>query len=316
MFLILFHHFEVHAISDGDAYHSIYRLTYPFFICGVNLFFMISGWCQIKSPFRALVKTAVMVSAFFLVNALLCCIVGTNEPIWKSFAKVILFPLTATGYWFISVYALLIIIAPIVNIAFRNMDIKSLRWFVGLFTAFTVYSCGVMHNMSNANGYSFTQGLYMYCLAAYLRRDEELFKKIKRSWLIVGYFAVIIICAIVMSWLWIPADLYYNSLPMVLAASLLFLYVTRFKFQSKLVNRLGAASLGCYLLQDGLFGVSYFYGVMHKWFVAYPTLQWMGMYAAVFIAIWVASLLLTPPIQRIAKAAASISLPFTKRVTL
>jgi hypothetical protein len=301
MSLILVHHFEAHAICDGEAYRNIYRFIYPFLFCGVNLFFMISGWCQIKSPIRGIIKLGVTLFIFYLINQLLLLAVGCDVS-WIGSLKAFFFPFTKTQYWFIQVYLLLLVVSPFLNVGINSLDIKKLRVVMALFTFITVYSCGIGHNLSNPNGYSFCQGMYMYCLAAYLRRDEQLRSRLKKSWMLIGYFVILIISGLFnMSWDYALQDLQYNSLPMILAAAFLFLILIKYKFQSKFVNRLGAASLGCYLLQDGIFGNTYFYNLMHGWFTSYPALEWMAMHAGVFIAFWLVALLIMPVVSRFAQ---------------
>jgi peptidoglycan/LPS O-acetylase OafA/YrhL len=301
---ILIVHFIGHTLWDTIPL-SLSKILQYFVNNGVNLFFMISGWCMIKHPIKGIVKLIVTVFLFSIINVALCIGTGIKVEPYLVIIKTV-FPITTSAYWFIKPYLLLLILSPIINKGLNNIDLKSLRLVIALFSVFTVYSCGIAHNICNSNGYTFGQGLYMYCLATYLRRDNILYKNLRSYWLIAGFVFLAMASGIFAITSNLAEEhLYYNSLPNILSTTFLFLFLIRFKFQNKIVNRLGSASFGCYLLQDGDFGNYYFYGIMHDWSQSYLKMQWIGIYTAIFVAIWVASLLLSPIINRFANFIAS-----------
>lgn len=289
MSMILIVHFMTHAIGRRTMAPGMYATLSPFVTGGITLFFLITGWFGVKFKWRGILKFIWTIFLFSVINVLLC--IGFDKmPDTQTLIDTVLFPVSRGKYWFMQVYLGLLLTAPLLNAGLRELSLKDLRIVTAVLTLFTVYSCGIGHNQCNTTGSTYMQGVYLYCLGYYLHRDDTLYRRIPQ-W---GCIAIYLLMKGGMA-IWLRHDwtminfLSYNSLPALIGEVALFLFFARLHFKSKFVNYLGAASFGCYLLQDGLFGKSYFYGVMHGWYQQHTLMEVLAIYAGVFVAIWTAA---------------------------
>lgn len=293
MSMILIIHFLNHAIYVDDQNNDIYRLISPFFISGVNLFFLISGWFQIKLSLKSLYKLIITIVIFTIVNAIGYVIYGGGgSESYATLLKLLAFPISGNYYWFIAVYLGLIIISPIINMGLENLDSRNLRIVMILYTIFTVYSCGIGHNICNSNGYTFGQAIYLYCLAYWIKQEEGLLNKIPR----IAYLLIAVIFTLITAILFrltgILSITAYNSIFIILISIAILLYFSKLYFTNKYVNRIATASLGCYLLQDGLLG-RIVYNWQHSMVETQSTIFSMVIFILSFFIIWIVSFLVT-----------------------
>jgi hypothetical protein len=286
MSMILILHFMTHGFTRKTMAPGMYCTLSPFVSGGISLFFLITGWFGVKFKWRGVLKFIWTIFIFTIVNILLCACVG-KLPGTETLTWTILFPVSRGKYWFMQVYLALLLTAPLLNAGLRELSLKDLRVLIGVLTLFTIYSCAIGHNLCNITGQTYMQGIYLYCLGHYLHRDDTLYRRIPQWGCIAIYLVMKGIIALCLRYKWSLINyLNYNSLPALIAAVALFIVFTRLKFRSKFVNYLGAASFGCYLLQDGLFGNQYFYGVMHRWYLENSLWVVIGLSALTYLGIW------------------------------
>lgn len=294
MSMIVLSHFLWFGVTEESIPLAIFYFIVPFLACGVNLFFMISGWFQIRCSFRSIFKLAITLLLFAFFNRLITFpFVDINT--WNGIFKVMFFPISDSSYWFIKVYLFLIITSPLINLGISQMSLSALRRFMALFVFFTVYSCGIGGNICNTN-FCYLQGALMYCLGYYLKRDYALFSFVSKTKAIAAAIILLTICgtgSATVRILGIFAT--YNSI-MIIAASVIIFYIfTKMKLQSRAVNLVASSALGCYLLQDGYFGWHFMYDWMHKIFISdNPLIIRLFIYSCVFIGIWMVSLAVSP----------------------
>lgn len=290
--MILIHHFLLHAIQP-DTIEGIYPYLNAFVYCGVNLFFLISGWFGIRLTLRALIKIVGMVFLYTLINYMLVWIF-CGEWDFRKVMKFLFFPISSCNYWFIKVYVLMMLTSPLINSGLRSLKSNQLRSFVILFSFFIMYSCAMGSNYTNPDGYSYVNALYLYCLAYYLRVDSSLFLRLPKGLYILGY----VLLSILGGYLTVVSPVLglmmkYNGLITVLSSALLLLCFSRLTFKSNLINRISSAALGCYLLQDGVFGSGYLYGFLHGVYVTHPLTQSVMVFIGFFLGTWIVSYVLT-----------------------
>lgn len=301
--MILLNHFLWQGITEESISSSLFNFLVPFVACGVNLFFLISGWFQVKCNFKSIFKLLITIFLFICVNHIIS-IPFVEDDVFHKFYQHVLFPISMSPYWFIKVYLALIITSPILNYGLNNMNIVTLRRFVVLFIFFTTYSCAIGGNLSNQRGFSYLQGCMMYCLGYYLKRDCNLFVQIKKRWIFLVFLSLQLISALGLSMFrYFGIFATYNSIFIILASVALFLFFTKLNTQSNVINTIAAASLGCYLLQDGYFGWQFLYKWLHNVFLSANV--WyikVSIYVGVFIGIWIVSLILSPLVKLIANS--------------
>ena len=258
MCMIMIHHFIHHALHLSLVHPIIYKLVTPFFFCGVNLFFLISGWFGIKCSLKSIWNLCFIVLAFSVVNFLLCLAAGCPVS-GDTWLNEFLFPVSFSHYWFLKVYLALIIVAPLVNKGLDSLTVPQLRWLMAALTIFNIYSCPFGHNLTNADGYSFMQGLFMYTVARYLTLDKTLLQWLRNRPALLFYFLFLIVDA-GLSLRWNMEGIHaYNSVFVVGASLSLFVYLSSQPINSNAINYIATGALGCYLLQDGIFGEKFFY---------------------------------------------------------
>lgn len=294
MSMILCGHFMSHGLDHTIRGTQFYHILEPFFICGVNLFFLISGWYGIRFSVKGAVKLIVLTFFFVVVNLFLCAAVGV-EVTSQNIIDVFLFPISRSSYWFMMVYFALYILAPVLNAAIRSMDRKQFLSVVIMLTIFNCYSCSIGDNYVSQAGYTVMQAIWLYCVAACLRRYEYVFLRVRPS----VYILIFILSTIINIF---PHRYEYNSPLVVVPSVAFFLAFIHLRFRNTVVNSIASASLGAYLLQDGMFGHSFFYlQVIEKHYIHLKQTYLHGVsirmvlfLLVIFILIWLASWLLTP----------------------
>lgn len=261
---------------------------------------MISEWFGINLSIKGVVKLCTTILLFNLINTILCYTVGIDIPIGITVHE-ILWPISTNRYWFISAYLLLMITSPLIYTGLKNMTLKQTRLFMLLFTFYTIYSSNLGMNECNVKGYSFLQGLYMYCLAYYLKL-ENIADRFTKLQCIAGYLCISLLMGIVFAvWHRFSEFCHYNNILVIIATISVFFFCLKLNIKNnKIINTLAAASLGCYLLQEGVFDKKFVYGWMTEWYLNYPSLIWILVFMLVFIGTWAASLLVSKPISIIA----------------
>lgn len=288
MSMIVIHHFLLNAITPAAIPNNLFAVLDSFVYAGVNVFFLISGCFLIKLSFRSIVKFAVTIFYFCVINIILSLITGI--PVGKSiYLKTLFYPISGGQYWFIQVYFMLMLTAPLINAGIKSFTKEQLRNLLILFSAGILYSCAI----SSLASYSYLQGLYLYVLGYYLYTYRP-FSRVS-----AGMFLLIFIICCLLSGLggYMTSDVYfgrYNNVFMIVGAVSLLLCFERFDFHSSIVNAISGAALGCYLLQDGYYGSMYFY----MWQSDYVGTHGLGfgtimMFTVSFLSIWALSFVLT-----------------------
>lgn len=68
MSMIIIGHFMVHAIFRDIPDSRVHHFLTPFFICGVNLFFLLSGYFKIRLSLSSIFRLIVLIISFRLVS--------------------------------------------------------------------------------------------------------------------------------------------------------------------------------------------------------------------------------------------------------
>lgn len=293
MSLIVIHHFILHVLRGIYPSSDLLTLIGAFFICGVNLFFLISGYFGIRLSIMSIAKLITLIIFFEILNYIFLYISG-HEINLEAIMNLILFPISKSEYWFLQVYLLLMACAPIINCGLSNLPLKELRFCIILLTLLTIWSCAIGHNLSNPNGYTFLQGVYIYCMGYFLHRDIKF-----RSLLSSNKGLTLFLCSSICSGCGIvllksPFWTAYNGLPIIAASIGLFSVFVHLDFHSRIINVIAHSSLGVYLLQDGIFGHTFLYDWQKDMSIQLNnTLYTFVFFICSFFALWVIAIVLT-----------------------
>lgn len=305
MSMILCGHFVNHSL--GIVTDTIYILTEPFFISGINLFFLISGWFGIRFSIRSLVRLIVTVVLFTAVSLGLLAIQGVYVS-QEDISNILMWPVSKSVYWFVAVYLMLFMVSPVLNGGLAAMTRRQTGLCVLLMTLLCVYGGYFAGNYVNVNGKSFIQAVWLYVTAHWLRQCMPLISRVNRNWWLVAFLAAKGVFIALLFRNGIVDKFFYHNNPLTVAASVaLFLYFTQLRFRNTAVNVIAKGVFGCYLLQDGLFGHRFMYAKITE--IHNNACGMYGVYEGLlhsvaacfvaFVAIWCVSLILTPVVDRI-----------------
>lgn len=299
----VFNHGLHYTLFNGERAFGMQAL----FVCGVNLFFLISGWFGIRFSLRSLIKLLTLTFFFSALNLIGLWIAGVEMGSWDV-VKIFLFPVSKSRYWFIMVYMAMIILSPMLNAALKAMSKRTFNRFLLLFTLFNLYSCGLGFNYVNVNGYTIIQAVWLYFVAHWLHDNESLFNRVGSGWYLALFVFFSVITAVMIYVTHRYEWMNYNAPLVVFSSVFLFLYFSRLNLRSVGINRVAACAFGCYLLQDGRFGENFLYGFMRTAYVNIvhnnslvdAFVKYSGLFVATILIIWIASAIFTPVANRLA----------------
>lgn len=102
--MIVIGHIMGHGVHIRDFFPITYWLLSPFWCCGVNLFFWISGYFQIRLSIQSLFKFVFTVFFFSTVNIALLYLVKYDVDYGILILQDIFFPVSRSPYWFMAAY--------------------------------------------------------------------------------------------------------------------------------------------------------------------------------------------------------------------
>lgn len=320
MLMIIGHHLACHGVQhclDSDSYilynqgSSFHQLFVNFLLpggnVGVGLFFMLTGFFQVDKKKFSLLK--LLIESFFY-GILLYIVFGATEligiehfslSIKESFsflAKSLLTPLSGGAWWFVSSYAMLLLLSPTINSFLEKLN--KTGWIVTLIVAWLLwYSFG---SISGTDYYNVARGVLFYFFGACIKKYGNANKKQHtRRYLWGG-----ILC-----WLLSSITTYYmtalmtldnytikykmirtllsllNSsvlIPLCVICFFCFFYSLKTK-NSALINLIASTTFGIYLLHDSLIGRKLIWYDWLKVDALYITSDFFPLYCLLFIAI-------------------------------
>lgn len=221
-------------------------------------------------------------------------------------------PISRSGYWFIMVYALLMLLSPILNAGLKTMTKRQITVITVLLTIYCIYGAHWGDNYTNTGGYTITQAIWLYVTAHWLRLYSDKLSGINKYWFLSCFGIVSILFMVCLNYSILPNKVFqYNSLLTFVSSLSIFLFFTRLKFRSSLVNSIAPAAFGCYMIQDGVLGHEFLYAEIRRIFMELrdtldspeSLVYRMGFFAALIVGYWCLSIVLTPVADRLSRYA-------------
>jgi len=271
----------------------------------VNLFVLISGWFAVRPTCRK-VASYVFNVLFFAVGILVVALIMgkvelTEETVLSAFVWV-------KYYWFLGAYLVLMIFAPALNVycetcSRRQLEIVLLSFFGVQF----LYDCTYpLHSFSMfGEGYSPISFFGLYLLGRYMRLYNPGFTRMSK-WMDLGLALGIItvftaICvpltgAVRMHW--IVATCLYTSPNVLLTTIFIFLFFSKLRIQSKIVNWLAASALAVYLLHTHFCVIGEYFKPLGKrlWFETSGMQFVLGV--MLFLVFWFAAAVILDQLRK------------------
>lgn len=301
MSMILIYHFIVHGGPGPEKVHGLTLIVTP----GVILFILLSGFYNIKLKLQGIFRLINLILFFQIINLLcLYLIKGSILIDTSDLIKTFIAPLSHNQYWFIQNYFVLMVLSPWLNRGLLNMNIKDLRSSILMLTIIEGYSCGLMNNGVDQNGYGLFNFIYFFGLGYYLRK-EPFIKDISIKSLVLFGLSSLLLNIILVNILHING-LKYSSILNILYACSFILIFSRLKFSSSKILIFSKSALGCYLLQDGILG-NLIYSFQNTLFKE-NFKEWLIFCILLFFLFWIISLIVTPIVNNFTNTILNVKL--------
>lgn len=181
MLMIVASHYAVHGIGFDNwmagtfVNRCLIVIFYPCGEIGVALFFMLSGYFLILKD-RVSVKKVFLTTVFYALISVLFYIfsIGIKSLLdIVHIARFMLIPVTSGNWWFVTVYVILVLFAPYINVFLRKMNRRQYLLILCVSWLF-LYVLGAFYRVLFA---SLQKAFLFYCIGAFFR----LYPKIDRK---------------------------------------------------------------------------------------------------------------------------------------
>ena len=246
-----------------------------FCMVSVNIYVLISGYFLCESKFK-IKKTVLLWIQILLYSWIITAVFAIVLKGQFNFEEgtlygllPLLMPVTGSHYWFATVYILMYLVSPFLNIGIKAMDKKTHRNLIIILVAiFSVWNTVLPFTIpaTDREGMDICWFICLYVIAAYLRKYGEEIKLNK--WLSLLIYAVCCIAVFLLGKGMLLADSItgkfggfcmnfyaYNSLTILIASVALFIFVIKTKisagdFVTQALLFISEGTFGVYLLHE------------------------------------------------------------------
>lgn len=223
---------------------------------GVNIFFLLSGWCRINFRWSKVISLAIKVYIVFGLIQVTGLIFGT-VPFNMKNVLYMLDPLD--HYWFVMTYILLMFTSKTLNVIVDNWSISDFKkYVVGFLIICCIYGFLLDKNLHINSGYSFLMAMALYLLGGGLHKFLPKIN-VQSNWkLAMAFIGSVLLNSIVIVILYkcgkeISWEFYsYNNVLVVIeSVSLLLLFATLRELPDlKIIHKLAGATIMVYIIHS------------------------------------------------------------------
>lgn len=282
--IVVFHCSIKSRFSFEFGIFSVNKLAVKCFLMlgelGVDLFMLISGYFMVSGRFKwkKLIRMLAEAQFYYWLTLLIGSRVGACELPRGKDLFLAFFPVTLNRCgWFLTVYILIYLLSPYLNLLIRAMDERTYRRF--LLTVLTLFCViptffGLFFNDTETLLFynRLIWLIIVYFLGAYINLYGQngdigsIFSKRHAVWLTAASAAVMVISILVIdrlcglfaaigttepAYFWPP-----NTIPMVCLSIGVFVIFLHIELPyNRVINKLASTTLGIYLLHDGVLPV-------------------------------------------------------------
>lgn len=226
----------------------------------VNLFVLISGYFSIKWKVRSLSSLIFQVYFWIFLIYIICLSTGIATFSIKGMAARIMGMMN--GYWFVTVYIGLYILAPLLNSFVEKSSIRQLKWYIVIYYIFFTIDAMPFSSNYSMHGYSIYSFCGLYLIGQYLKKSNIMNLPIFNSKLKIFCYIIFVTFIIAASSLILELKVHkgqdlqlfplspfaYNNPLVILQAVLIFIFFSKIKIKSNIINWIATGSLAMYLL--------------------------------------------------------------------
>lgn len=308
MFCIVLHHIMVNDVNllgyNEEVPYSIARFTgggkfviFPIIntvaVSGVDLFLMITGFFGVKKFIGKFISLAILC----VLTGILMLPVGWLSPIFEPSLKNWFLTATSLHSWFIKLYLVLLLVSPFLEYVFVKLSNNRVIVFWAAATILNIVCCYYLE-ITNSNGYSLANFIYMYITGRMVRAVKEngyLSPKFSKYAFVV---AILVALCVGLTYDWMNKDVQivdsvkfwaYNSPWTIAIAIMIFVSFDNLKIQSQRINIIASCTLIVYLCHSNLV-ISYFRNVLTGYMADYLGMM-LGLVTVAVIVYFIGTLL-------------------------
>lgn len=263
MLFIILWHCIVHLLgyagfADVNSYNPIILILMSFSVIGVNAFVSVSAIWGIKFKMKTIIAFIFQALFYSLtIFGVFYFFIG-KEYIETNLISSF-FPIITEQWWFLSVYLVLFMLAPIINMGIEKLNRKELKLIILVMLAFEVLSPIFRVSSFGSNGYNIYSFILIYLIVRYIflydviltiRNNIYLYSCCSLlTFIIVASLLYIHPSAKLNNFAWHMFD--YSQL-LILIASISFVCLFKqIKIKnSKWINEVASLTFGIYLIHD------------------------------------------------------------------
>lgn len=255
--MIIFHHIAVHGnFSNPDV------TSYLFIVLmqmggkiGVNIFILISGYFLIKSEkikIKKILKLWGQMFFYSLLIYIIFCVLGLIEFEINSFTNALL-PVLNETWWFATLYFILYLISPFLNMILRKID-KRIYSKIILLILITLCIIPIFECEGNTLN-SLIWFMTLYSISAYIKLYGDNWKiSSENCFIILVIISFITYCVVSIFYMTSTYLFAMESLPIFLISLLLFLGFKNSNIKdNKFINKIASTTFGIYLIHDNVY---------------------------------------------------------------
>lgn len=248
MSLIVMHHLCIYGIKDGNL---VIKIIDSISIIGVNVFLLISGYFSIKLKWQSLLNLVLLCLFYNFLHIFLDLSVFSIEHSVSDYIKAFM-AFSHPGGWFMNVYFCLVLVSPLLNSAFKQMNLQMDLLVLICLSVINVYLGFFLHNDVNSSGYNLSHFLYVYYLGYLIHKYFPFLCKINKKYIVL-LWVVSSLITIVLSYIGSKSwnFHYYNSPFVLISAICVFSWFVRLKIKDiKFINEIAKSMLAVYLFSN------------------------------------------------------------------
>lgn len=240
----------------GTNEYYISNILRSFFIVAVNCFVIISGYFEIKLNIKKLIKMSMQIEFYSVVIFLITVIYGIHTVNIKK-DILLFFPIITRRYWYITIYFVLCIISPLLNIIVEKLDKNKFE--VMLISAISMFYilptlsyCVNSPTITADAGYEIVNFICLYFLGRYIK----LYYRDNKSKMFYGRGFILASLALFLSnhlltlifGFYFNSFLSYDTIFLLVSAYMLFMLFKNIQFKSNIINNLAKYCIVAYII--------------------------------------------------------------------
>jgi surface polysaccharide O-acyltransferase-like enzyme len=253
----------------GSEINTISWVLEAFCIVAVNCYMFITGYFLIKSKFSIIKILKLWGQVLFYSITIYLIFLFTNIIDFNIKDMIVSFmPIITKEYWFVTVYILLYLLSPYLNILIYNLSKKQFKTLIGIML-FVFCICTTFlpssFTLDTTRGYGIIWFVCLYFIGAYIRLHFDGKSKIN----ILNFLLYFIITILVIVSRFIITDICnifnvntaynlkfyeYNSITILLSSIFLFLFFKNLNINSNIIKttvlKIAPLTLGVYLIHE------------------------------------------------------------------